>query len=348
MTEFTDLGTCLVEELCREWTCTDTGTVSLHDTINITDAVRTDTQTDAGTRTDGIGRSNERIRTEVNIEHGTLSTLAENILAGTEHLVDFHLTIDELELLQVFDTLHPGLLNLCDIEVGITETSDGLEMSSLVGSILLLEIVEDIAYAETGTAHLICISRTDTLTGSTHLVLTLRSLDSSIEHTMSRHDEMSLLRDEETTLEVVTALLQILSFAHEEVWSQDYAITNDVHLTTLEDTRRDRAEHILLAFELEGMTCVRTTLETSNDIILRGDHIRLTQTEFAIMKLFMENPGRALSREEILHAVWGADYNGEVKIVDVNIRRLRIKIEDDATEPEYITTVWGYGYKWGY
>ena len=79
-----------------------------------------------------------------------------------------------------------------------------------------------------------------------------------------------------------------------------------------------------------------------------SDHIRLTQTEFAIMKLFMENPGRALSREDILHAVWGADYNGEVKIVDVNIRRLRIKIEDDATEPEYITTVWGYGYKWGY
>ena len=60
------------------------------------------------------------------------------------------------------------------------------------------------------------------------------------------------------------------------------------------------------------------------------------------------SPGRALSREDILHAVWGADYNGEVKIVDVNIRRLRIKIEDDATEPEYITTVWGYGYKWGY
>ena len=79
-----------------------------------------------------------------------------------------------------------------------------------------------------------------------------------------------------------------------------------------------------------------------------SDHIRLTQTEFAIMKLFMENPGRALSREEILHAVWGAACNGEVKIVDVNIRRLRIKIEDDATEPEYITTVWGYGYKWGY
>ena len=78
-----------------------------------------------------------------------------------------------------------------------------------------------------------------------------------------------------------------------------------------------------------------------------SEHIRLTQTEFAIMKLFMENPGRALSREEILHAVWGADYNGEVKIVDVNIRRLRIKIEDNTANPTYITTVWGYGYKWG-
>ena len=79
-----------------------------------------------------------------------------------------------------------------------------------------------------------------------------------------------------------------------------------------------------------------------------GEHIRLTQTEFTIMKLFMNNPGRALSREEILRAVWGEDYTGEVKIVDVNIRRLRIKIEDKPTEPEYITTVWGYGYKWGY
>ena len=78
-----------------------------------------------------------------------------------------------------------------------------------------------------------------------------------------------------------------------------------------------------------------------------GEHIRLTQTEFSIMKLFMNNPGRALSREEILSAVWGEDYSGEVKIVDVNIRRLRIKIEDKPTEPEYITTVWGYGYKWG-
>ena len=78
-----------------------------------------------------------------------------------------------------------------------------------------------------------------------------------------------------------------------------------------------------------------------------GNRIRLTQVEYAILKLFMQNPGRALSREDILSAVWGRDYEGELKIVDVNIRRLRIKIEDDTANPTYITTVWGYGYKWG-
>ncbi len=78
-----------------------------------------------------------------------------------------------------------------------------------------------------------------------------------------------------------------------------------------------------------------------------GKRIRLTQVEYSILKLFMQNPGRALSREDILSAVWGREYEGELKIVDVNIRRLRIKIEDDTANPIYITTVWGFGYKWG-
>ena len=78
-----------------------------------------------------------------------------------------------------------------------------------------------------------------------------------------------------------------------------------------------------------------------------GQRIKLTQVEYAIIKLFMDNPGKALSREDILDTVWGRDYFGELKIVDVNIRRLRIKIEDDPTNPTYINTVWGYGYKWG-
>ena len=78
-----------------------------------------------------------------------------------------------------------------------------------------------------------------------------------------------------------------------------------------------------------------------------GQRVKLTQVEYSIMKLFMENPGKALSREEILDCVWGKEYFGELKIVDVNIRRLRIKIEDNPQKPMYVNTVWGYGYKWG-
>ena len=79
-----------------------------------------------------------------------------------------------------------------------------------------------------------------------------------------------------------------------------------------------------------------------------GQRVKLTQVEYGLMKLFMENPGKALSREEIMDTVWGHDYFGELKIVDVNVRRLRLKIEDSPTSPTYINTVWGYGYKWGF
>ena len=90
------------------------------------------------------------------------------------------------------------------------------------------------------------------------------------------------------------------------------------------------------------------TMNTRNHTLEKnGTRIRLTQVEYNIMKLFMRNPGKALSREDILAEVWGKDYEGELKVVDVNIRRLRVKIEDDATSPSYITTVWGLGYKWG-
>ena len=78
-----------------------------------------------------------------------------------------------------------------------------------------------------------------------------------------------------------------------------------------------------------------------------GKLVKLTPAEYSILKMFMENPGKALSREEILDVVWGKEYFGELKIVDVNIRRLRIKIEDNPQKPTYVNTVWGYGYKWG-
>ena len=85
---------------------------------------------------------------------------------------------------------------------------------------------------------------------------------------------------------------------------------------------------------------------TSRIVQKNGERVKLTQLEYSIMKLFMENRGKALAREEILDAVWGKGYFGELKIVDVNIRRLRLKIEDNVQNPTFITTVWGYGYKW--
>ena len=89
-------------------------------------------------------------------------------------------------------------------------------------------------------------------------------------------------------------------------------------------------------------------LNTRNRTLEKDGHrVKLTQVEYSIVKMFMENPGKALSREEILDTVWGRDYFAELKIVDVNIRRLRLKIEDDVANPAYITTVWGSGYKWG-
>lgn len=77
-----------------------------------------------------------------------------------------------------------------------------------------------------------------------------------------------------------------------------------------------------------------------------GKHINLTPTEYSVMVLFLENPRQAISRDEILDKVWGEDFIGDSKIVDVNIRRLRAKIEEDSSKPEYIKTVWGIGYIW--
>jgi len=84
----------------------------------------------------------------------------------------------------------------------------------------------------------------------------------------------------------------------------------------------------------------------SRVISKNGVDLDLTQVEFQIMELFMKNPETALERGQILDAVWGENYVGDVKIVDVNIRRLRVKVEDDPSTPRHITTMWGLGYKW--
>ncbi len=78
----------------------------------------------------------------------------------------------------------------------------------------------------------------------------------------------------------------------------------------------------------------------------RGENIELTQVEFQIIEYFFSNPDTALDRSDILNKVWGSAYFGEEKIVDVNIRRLRMKIEDQPSAPKHLVTVWGMGYKW--
>lgn len=88
-------------------------------------------------------------------------------------------------------------------------------------------------------------------------------------------------------------------------------------------------------------------LNTRNRTLEKNNRqIDLTHVEFQIMELFFRNEDVAFGRTEMLDKVWGEDYFGEEKVVDVNIRRLRKKIESDPSSPKYIVTVWGMGYKW--
>lgn len=76
------------------------------------------------------------------------------------------------------------------------------------------------------------------------------------------------------------------------------------------------------------------------------NEIDVTPTEFAILKNFIQNKGKAMTRDEIMEQTWGENYSNDTKIVDVNIRRIRAKIEEDPAKPQFIETVWGTGYRW--
>ncbi|MBQ3087584.1 MAG: response regulator transcription factor [Clostridia bacterium] len=84
----------------------------------------------------------------------------------------------------------------------------------------------------------------------------------------------------------------------------------------------------------------------SRTLLKDGNPIELTQVEFMLMEYFFENPDIALDRNAILQYVWGASYYGDDKVVDVNIRRLRMKVEETPSKPKHLVTVWGIGYKW--
>ncbi|SDL00839.1 response regulator transcription factor [Natronincola ferrireducens] len=109
------------------------------------------------------------------------------------------------------------------------------------------------------------------------------------------------------------------------------------HLRKIEISKRSRGkiiEFYPLKLDLERQRFYKENKE-----------IELTPTEFAIMKILIGNPDKAFSRDEILNKVWGKTYFGDMKTVDVHIRRIREKIEDNPSAPQWIETVWGFGYR---
>lgn len=84
----------------------------------------------------------------------------------------------------------------------------------------------------------------------------------------------------------------------------------------------------------------------SQKVYKNEEELDLTPKEYLLIKLFLENPRKAFSRDELLDIIWGKNYFGDLKIIDVNIRRLRAKIEENSSEPQYIETIWGTGYRW--
>ncbi|MDO4773462.1 MAG: response regulator transcription factor [Bacillota bacterium] len=102
---------------------------------------------------------------------------------------------------------------------------------------------------------------------------------------------------------------------------------------------KNKIEEIIESADFVLNISTRTCYKSDREIVL-------TPTEFMIVKLFFSNEGKILSREDILKKIWGENFYGDMKIVDVNIRRLRRKLEDDASNPRHILTVWAKGYKW--
>ncbi len=111
--------------------------------------------------------------------------------------------------------------------------------------------------------------------------------------------------------------------------------------------RRVRLNKELLNTHSNEITCGDFVLSTKKRaIIIDNKKTELSQIEFQILEYFFSQPDTTITREEILCRVWGEGYYGDDKVVDVNIRRLRLKIEKDPSCPEHLITVWGKGYKW--
>lgn len=97
----------------------------------------------------------------------------------------------------------------------------------------------------------------------------------------------------------------------------------------------------------ESLASGEFRMKLKSHSLYRGDEfVELTHVEFQIMTYFLSHPGETVTRGDLLRYVWGSDYDGDEKIVDVNIRRLRVKVEENPSNPVHIVTVWGLGYRW--
>ena len=111
-----------------------------------------------------------------------------------------------------------------------------------------------------------------------------------------------------------------------------------------------RVEYSKKIMETAGRDCITLgdfELDLKKHILYkRGEEIELTQVEYGILECFFSNPDESIERTMLLDKVWGDKYYGDDKVVDVNIRRLRLKLEDNPSNPVHLITVWGQGYRW--
>jgi two-component system response regulator RegX3 len=109
--------------------------------------------------------------------------------------------------------------------------------------------------------------------------------------------------------------------------------------------RRETHENIPASDDEIQLGPIRMDIDARRCYV-NGQEIKLRKKEFALLRLLLENPGRVLTREVLIDRIWGSDYVGDTKTLDVHIKRLRTLIEDNPKNPEHITTVRGVGYRY--
>ena len=109
--------------------------------------------------------------------------------------------------------------------------------------------------------------------------------------------------------------------------------------------RRETHENVMASDDEIQLGPIRMDIDARRCYV-NGEEIKLRKKEFALLRLLLENPGRVLTREVLIDRIWGSDYVGDTKTLDVHIKRLRTLIEDNPKNPEHITTVRGVGYRY--